>query len=68
MLVGYLLKHGCVQLGVTFDFSFAKLGICETYYYHKDKWVAVPDYYMYFYLIILFPLIAILQLRNFAAS
>ena len=31
-------------------------------------WIAATDYYMYFYIIVIFPLTAILQLTNFTAS
>ena len=34
----------------------------------KDIWIAATDYYIYFYIIMLFPLTAILQLINFTAS
>ena len=43
--------------------------IFQTYFsYHKDIWIAVTDYYMYFYLIVLFPLTAILQFISFIAT
>ena len=31
-------------------------------------WIAATDYYMYFYIIVIFPLTAILQLINFTAA
>ena len=34
----------------------------------KEKWIAATDYYIYFYIIVLFPLTAILQIINFTAS
>ena len=34
----------------------------------KDIWIAATDYYMHFYIIMLLPLTAILQLINFTAS
>ena len=34
----------------------------------KDIWIAATDYYMHFYIIMLFPLAAILQLINLTAS
>ena len=34
----------------------------------KDIWIAETDYYMYFYIIVLFPLTSILQLINFTMS
>ena len=36
--------------------------------YDKDIWIAATDYYMYFYIIVLFPLTAILQLISFTTS
>ena len=54
--------------GATFHFGSAKVcspAIFETHFsYDKDIWVAVTDYYMRFYIIVLFPLAAILQLIN----
>ena len=51
--------------GVTFNFGSAKVCLCailETCFsYDKNIWIATFDYYMYFYIIVLFPLIAILQ-------
>ena len=49
-----MLNHG-----VTFNITFS---------YDKDLWIVVTDYYMCFYLIVLFPLTAILQLINSIAS
>ena len=58
--------------GVTFNFGSAKVcssAIFETSFsYDKDIWIAAADYYMHFYIIMLFPLTAILQLMNFTAS
>ena len=58
--------------GVTFNFGSAKvcsLAIFETYLSdNKDIWNVATYYYMYFYIIVLFPLTAILQLINFTAS
>ena len=34
----------------------------------KDIWIAATDYYTHFYIIVLPPLTAILQLINFSAS
>ena len=55
--------------GVTFNFGSAKVcspTIFETRFsYDKDIWIDAIDYYMYFYIILLFPLTAILQLINF---
>ena len=57
----------------TFNFGSAK--VCSRvifktcFSYTKDIWIAATDYYMYFYIIVLFPLTAaILQLINFTAS
>ena len=58
--------------GVTFNFDLAKVcspAIFDTSFsYDKDAWIAATDYCMHFYLIVLFPLTAILQLINFTAS
>ena len=58
--------------GVTFNFGSAKVclpAIFDTSFsYHKDIWIAAPDYYMHFYTIVLFPLTAILQLISFTVS
>ena len=58
--------------GVTFNVGSAKAcspAILETCFsYDKDIWIAATDYYMHFYIILLFPLRAILQLINFTAS
>ena len=59
--------------GVIFNVGLAKVcspAINETYFsYDKDLWIAVADYYMHFYLIVLyiFLLVALLQLINFIA-
>ena len=58
--------------GVNFNFGSAKVcspAIFETYFsYDKDIWIVATDYYMYFCIILLFPLTASLQLINFTAS
>ena len=58
--------------GVIFNLAPAKVcspAIIEMYFsYDKDIWIAVIDYYVYFYLILLFLLVAILQFINFAVS
>ena len=58
--------------GVTFNFGSVKVcapAILETCFsYDKDKWITATEYYMYFYIIVLFPLTSILQLINFTAS
>ena len=51
--------------GVTLNFGSAKVcsATFETYFsYDKDLWITATDYYMYFYIIVLFQLTAILQL------
>ena len=58
--------------GATFKFRSAKMyapAILETCFsYDKDIWIAATDYYMYFYIIVQFPLTSILQLKFFTAS
>ena len=55
-----MLNHG-----VTFNLGSAKVcspAIFETCFsYHKHRWIAVTYYYIYFYLIVLVPLTAILK-------
>ena len=55
--------------GVTFNFGSAKEclpAIFQTSFsYDKDIWIAAADYDMYFYIIVLFPLTAVLQLIKF---
>ena len=55
--------------GVTFNFGSAKVcspAIFETSFsYDKDIWIAATDYYMHFYIIVIFPLTAILQVIKF---
>ena len=57
---------------VTFNFGRAKVcspAIFETSFsYDKDTWISATDYYMHLYIIVLFPLAAILQSINFTAS
>ena len=57
--------------GVTFNFGSAKVcspAIFETSFScNKDIWIAATDYYMHFYIIVFFPLAAIIQLINFTA-
>ena len=65
---------GCVAVhhGVTFNLGSDKVcssAIVQTSFsYDKDIWIAAADYCMNFYIIVLFPLTAILRLRNFTAS
>ena len=53
-----------VDHGVTFNFGSAKVcspAIFETSFsYDKDIWIAATDYYMHFYVLVPFPLTAIL--------
>ena len=57
---------------MTFNFGCSKLcspAISETSFScDKDIWIAVTDRYMHFYIIVLFPLTAILQLISFTVS
>ena len=54
--------------------TFFALPVCSaaifetSFSYDKDIWIAATDYYMLFYIIMPFPLTAILQLINFTAS
>ena len=58
--------------GVIFNFGSAK--VCSpaifkvSFSYDKDVWIAATDYYLHFYIILLFPLRTILQLISFTAS
>ena len=58
--------------GVTFSFGSTKVcspAIFETCFsYDKDLWNSTTDFYMIFYVIVLFPLTSILQLIDFTAS
>ena len=40
----------------------------RSFSYDKDIWIASTDYYMHFYIIVLFPLTAFLQLINITGS
>ena len=57
--------------GMTFNFCPTRVcspAIFETSFsYDKDIWIAATDYYMHFYIIVLFPLTAILQFISFTA-
>ena len=61
-----------VHHSVTFNFGSAKVcspAMFETSFSDdKDVWIAATDYYMHFYIIVLFPLTAILQLINLRAT
>ena len=69
-LVGTLVKGVGVHHGVTFLLcKVCSVAIFETSFScDKDIWIAATDYYMHFYIIMLFPLTAILQLINFTVS
>ena len=58
--------------GVTFNFGSAKVcspAIFEiSFSYDKDMWIAATDYLMHIYILVLFPLTAILELINSTAS
>ena len=56
--------------GVTFNsVKVSSPAIFDTCFcFDKDIWIAATDYYMYLYIIVLFPLTAVLQLINFTAS
>ena len=64
----------CCRCASWCDFNFGSAKVCspaifETKFsYDKDIWIAGTYYYMYFYIIVIFPLTAILQLINFTAS
>ena len=61
-----------VHHGVSFNFD--SVGVCSpaifetSFSYDKDIWIPATDYYMSFYIIVLFTLTAILQCINFTAS
>ena len=54
------MHHGSAKVSspVIFETCFS---------YDKDIWISVNDFYMYFYIIVLFPLTAFLQLINLTA-
>ena len=62
----------CRKLILGRDIGVCSPEIFETSFsYDQDIWIAATDYYMHFYIIMLFPLTAILsilQLINFSAS
>ena len=52
--------------GVTCNFGIV---ILETHFsYDKDIWITATDYYMYIYIIVLFPLTSILQFCNLIST
>ena len=58
--------------GVNFSYDSAKVrspAIFETCFScDKDIWIAAADYYVYFNIIVIFPLTSVLQLINFTVS
>ena len=59
----------CIMVSPFCSAKVCSDAIFETSFsYDKDTWIAATDYYMHFYIIMLFPLTAILQLINFTAS
>ena len=70
--MGHWLRSVAMLIhGMTFNLGSASVcspATFELYFpYHKVIWIAVTDYYMDFYLIVLFPL-TILQLIMFIAT
>ena len=67
-----MVRAGMLRHDVIFNLGPAKVfspGIIETHFsYHKDVWIAVTDYYLHFYLIVVFLSVAIHQIINFTAS
>ena len=59
------VKCGKLKLGVGEVCSPAKFETCFSY--DNDIWIATTDYYMYFYIIMLFSMRAVLQLMNVTA-
>ena len=60
-----------VHHGVTSSFGSAKVcspAILVTCFSYDKTWIAATDYYIDFYIIVLFLLTSILQLINFTAS
>ena len=56
--------------GMTFNFGSAKVcspAIFETCFFY-DLWIVATNYYIYFYIVVLFRLTAIHQLINFTTS
>ena len=68
----YFGSVGTQSYGVIYNLGSAKMCLpatIETYFsYDKDTWIAVTDYIIYFYLIVLFLLGAVHQLINFTVS
>ena len=61
-----------MHLGVTFIFGFFIVCLPAIFQksssYDKDTWIAATDSYAHFYIILLFPVTAILQQTNFTLS
>ena len=65
--------HWLGGVGVHYDviFNFGSAKVCSpvifetSFSYDKDIWIAAIDYCMHFYVIVLFPLTAVLQLIKF---
>ena len=70
-MVLWLGSAGLISHVVIFNLGSARVcspAIIETYFtYVQDILIAVTDYYIYFYLIVLFLSVAILQFINFTA-
>ena len=59
----------CIMVWPFCSAKVCSAAIFETSFsYDKDIWIAATDYYMHFYIIMLFPLTTILQSINFTAS
>ena len=66
MLEGTVGCEGVHHHAVTFTLpNFVDLPLLTYFSFHKDIWIVTADYYVYFYLILLFSLTALLQLINF---
>ena len=65
-LGGVGVQHHGVTLTLTIDLGCARTfstGILQIYLSdHKDIWITATDYYIFFHLIVLSPLTAVLQL------
>ena len=68
-MVGTLVRGIGVPHGVIFNFGSAKVcwpDIFETgFSYDKGTWISATDYYNALYIIVIFPMTAILQLIYF---
>ena len=60
------MHHRLIVRSVCSAIEVCSHAVFETSFsYDKDIWIVAADYYIHFYIIVLFPLTAILQLRNF---